>query len=282
MRTSGRVAGNGVKFRFKNIGPVTDAELELGDLTIIAGRNNTGKTYLVYTLYGFLKTWRDWVARDYPELALVRGSSSLYKAIFDNLGEKRKIEIPVDRETLDRERRAVMNASSEWFSRKAIAQIFSAPADAFKHSSFQINPSNELSGNYDCISGTDDSFSIRHDGGKTYIDVNMSRDKGLDSSSLYANILVPEIDIDPFVVSAERFGISLFYKELDFTKNHLVDLLQKLRDDKNGSRDYPFVLIDAASSRYALPIKDNIAYTRRLSDTVQKKASSIRINFSKI
>ena len=29
--------------------------MELGDLTIIAGRNNTGKTYLAYTLYGFLK-----------------------------------------------------------------------------------------------------------------------------------------------------------------------------------------------------------------------------------
>ena len=49
-----------VTFRFKNIGPVKEADMELGDLTIIAGRNNTGKTYLAYTLYGFLKTWREW------------------------------------------------------------------------------------------------------------------------------------------------------------------------------------------------------------------------------
>ena len=34
--------------------------MELGDLTIIAGRNNTGKTYLAYTLYGFLKMWKAW------------------------------------------------------------------------------------------------------------------------------------------------------------------------------------------------------------------------------
>ena len=46
-------------FTFKNIGPIKDAELELGDLTVIAGRNNTGKTYLAYTLYGFLTTWED-------------------------------------------------------------------------------------------------------------------------------------------------------------------------------------------------------------------------------
>ena len=35
-----------VTFHFRKIGPVKDAELDLGDLTIIAGRNNTGKTYL--------------------------------------------------------------------------------------------------------------------------------------------------------------------------------------------------------------------------------------------
>ena len=44
-------------FRFQNLGPIKEAELELGDLTIIAGRNNTGKTYIAYALYGFLKRW---------------------------------------------------------------------------------------------------------------------------------------------------------------------------------------------------------------------------------
>ena len=47
-----------VTYRFTNIGPVKDATLELGRLTVIAGRNNTGKTYVSYSLYGFLKTWR--------------------------------------------------------------------------------------------------------------------------------------------------------------------------------------------------------------------------------
>ena len=46
-----------MKFIFKNLGPIHEAEMELGDLTILAGRNNTGKTYVAYTLYGFLKWW---------------------------------------------------------------------------------------------------------------------------------------------------------------------------------------------------------------------------------
>jgi AAA15 family ATPase/GTPase len=49
------VVSNKTRFQFRNLGPISEAELELGDLTIIAGRNNTGKTYLTYVLYEFLK-----------------------------------------------------------------------------------------------------------------------------------------------------------------------------------------------------------------------------------
>ena len=49
-----------MKLRFKNLGPIQEADLELGDLTIIAGRNNTGKTYLAYALYGFVKHLKRW------------------------------------------------------------------------------------------------------------------------------------------------------------------------------------------------------------------------------
>ena len=49
-----------MKFVFKNLGPISEAELELGDLTIIAGRNNTGKTYVAYTLSCFLLMWQGW------------------------------------------------------------------------------------------------------------------------------------------------------------------------------------------------------------------------------
>ena len=47
--------------QLKNIGILKQAEFSLGDLTIICGENNTGKTYAAYTLYGFLKSWDDFV-----------------------------------------------------------------------------------------------------------------------------------------------------------------------------------------------------------------------------
>ncbi|MCB5260892.1 MAG: ATP-binding protein [Candidatus Cloacimonetes bacterium] len=44
-------------FKFENLGPLRCAELKLSDLTIICGKNNTGKTYVTYTIYGFLDYW---------------------------------------------------------------------------------------------------------------------------------------------------------------------------------------------------------------------------------
>lgn len=45
-----------MKFGLKNLGPIKDADIELGDLTIICGKNNCGKTYLTHSLYSFLAT----------------------------------------------------------------------------------------------------------------------------------------------------------------------------------------------------------------------------------
>ena len=43
--------------RLKNIGILKQAEFSMGDLTLICGENNTGKTYATYALYGFLQSW---------------------------------------------------------------------------------------------------------------------------------------------------------------------------------------------------------------------------------
>ena len=47
-----------MKVKVKNLGVLKQAEFTLGDLTIICGGNNTGKTYATYALFGFLFTWK--------------------------------------------------------------------------------------------------------------------------------------------------------------------------------------------------------------------------------
>ena len=100
-------------------------------------------------------------------------------------------------------------------------------------------------------------------------------DLARDVSRLYLRFLLPELPFDPFVLAAERLGISLFYRELDFSKSQLVDLLQKF-GGRNEREDpsWLFSLVDQTVSRYARPIKDNIDYTRSLSD-LRKRRSEV-------
>ena len=249
-----------VKFIFKKIGPIKKAELELGDITIIAGRNNTGKTYLVYTLYGFLKQW-------YRQ----RNISPEIEKIVEEVTEKGHFKRTVDRETLDQERKKIIRGVTRSFSQEDLSGVFSSPSDAFEESSIEVELPGEFPKNLqtDFPSPKGGLVSIQYDGTDIIVSDKSAREQERDDSFspffvLYCHyrFLFPELSLDPFILSAERFGISLFYKELDFTKNQLVDYLQKMSDDKNRDRFSPYIFIDKTTSRYALPIKDNIDYTR--------------------
>ena len=50
-----------ITVRLKNIGILKQAEFTLGDLTLICGENNTGKTYAACALYGFLESWSKFI-----------------------------------------------------------------------------------------------------------------------------------------------------------------------------------------------------------------------------
>ncbi len=273
------------RYRFKNIGPIQEANLVLGDLTIIAGRNNTGKTYLVYALYGFLKQWL------YQGIACLvdredrrKTADAPIRAVnIRELAQKILTEghavVALDRETLKEERRAMIHMLAHSFSHQGLADVFSSPATAFEDAAFEV----ELSEDFSPLVGTvdqttplalrlnEDSIEITE---ITEITSTTNRrrlgkyETEVYLAFFYLRFLFPDLLFEPFVLSAERFGISLFYKELDFTRNQLVDMLQELGNAKNNEGGSPSMLplVNSASSRYALPIKDNIKFTRGIGD----------------
>jgi len=184
-------------------------------------------------------------------------------------GEARRT---VDPATLARERNEVAEAVSQQFSKGLLASVFSASTDQFEGAALRVAFEEEFPGaippeilsfpgfgEYEC-GYNGDELRVRS--------VVGSRGAGRGPSifqHLYGHLLLHTLP-NPFVLSAERFGISLFYKELDFTKNKLVELLQEIQDRKHEARFSPYVFMDKTTSRYALPIKDNIDYTRGLSE----------------
>ena len=197
-------------FRFKDIGPVNEAELELGDLTIIAGRNNTGKTYIAYTLYGFLKMWRNW-----PYAAAFLMEERASDARFPDIhGIAAKVEqeghasFPLDESTLDKQRRETIQELSRTFSEEFLPSVFSSQNEDFEGSSIDVN-FGEI--NIEALYSTRSynrevsPISIEYDG----IDVNFSLDRQrnsrlhleeilLDISHRYFLFLLAGIFPDPF------------------------------------------------------------------------------------
>lgn len=272
-------------FRFKNIGPVKDAEVELGDLTIIAGRNNTGKTYLVYTLYGFLKAWKD--GFDLKDVLKHVKDKSLeildLLSIADDLRRDGHASFPLDKRTFTLHQKEFVQALAGKFSQQDFPIVFSTNIGEFEESSVQVEFNEDIAIAPHHVKGDFSrgvSLSLKYDGENVVVNAdakkNIERNPNLDiyTAYLYAVFLFSNQLPDPIIFSAERFGISLFYKELDFTKNQLVDLLQKMGDAKSRDAISPFRLIDKTTSRYALPVKDNIDYTRDISN-LQKRKSEV-------
>ena len=266
-----------LKFKFKNLGPIKDADLELGDLTIIAGRNNTGKTYLVYALYGFLKAWKNWPRAD--EFFLRDAPSSETARIINETMEEGHAKRQVNRVKLHQERVAMLPNLTRDFSESYLSNVFSAPKDAFEGASVEV----EVGSGFPDVQEIkidfrgDKVFSVNYDGTEIHMTCSDPDKESTDEfwlSLLYLRFLLHGLFEEPFLLCAERFGISLFYKELDFNKNRLVELLQKMGDEKARESFSPYDLIEGTTSRYALPIKDNIDFTRDLP-SVQKERSEI-------
>ncbi|AVQ70906.1 hypothetical protein MTo_03612 [Microcystis aeruginosa NIES-1211] len=111
------------KIKLKNLGILKQAEFELGDLTIICGNNNTGKTYATYALFGFLYFWKKRIVFTIPDKCinqlLREGSINLNLLdYFKNYPE------------------ALSKACQEYS--KNLSTIFAASIDKFKGANFEV------------------------------------------------------------------------------------------------------------------------------------------------
>ena len=70
---------------------------------------------------------------------------------------------------------------------------------------------------------------------------------------------------NPFMSSAERTGAAIFQKELDFTRNRLVDVL---KEDKIRPMD----LLGRFTGAYPLAVRRNVDFIRSLPNIVQNES----------
>ena len=258
-------------FRFQNLGPVKDAELELGDLTIITGRNNTGKTYIAYTLYGFLRQW------PFDGFLLIgrelRGSND---RLFDKSLKSGTLKLSTNPDELRRHRAEIVDQLCSYYSDILLPGEFSAEAETFENAVFSIDMGDppDLAA-LETKRYEDPFVSLKHEDGALVMSVTnidtTSRIREYSLASLYVSLLFPEFPLDPFILTSERFGIALFHRELDFARSELVRKLQHMESNGGKGRN-PYALIEEESSRFARTVQDNIGHTRSIPVILERRS----------
>lgn len=252
--------------KLKNIGIIKQAEFSLGDLTIICGENNTGKTYAAYALYGFLSSWRDFIQIPYD-------TSQIQRTLDNGLRVNFKLEVE-----------HVFEKAGKLY-KDQLDKIFAAGEGTFQDSEISIVSENtdmeirDYDDRIDTPQGHTLRISLKNQGrGKWEIEIGIEDKikKQVDASAVsgvlndfIAKVIFSDSLPPTFIISSERTGVSVFRKELDYARSHLLD---EFRDAGNNKEKYQ--LLSKAYQRYSSPINENIDYSRQL-DSIAKSKSFI-------
>lgn len=265
-----------MKIQVKNLGILKQAEFSLGDLTIICGSNNTGKTYATYALFGFLSFWRD-------AFVITINDEDIERLLSDGV-------VPIKLENYAaRAAHIVSNSCKDYVQQ--LSMVFAAPKERFQQTEFRVSvtgKSNYLDREYERRIGSVNAerFSITKTVGsdelviallveKEQLRIPQGAIKQFISDAL-KEIVFSQIVPNPFIASAERTGVAIFRKELNFARNRLLEEMSQV--DKNVD---PIELLFKVYQDYPLPVKTNVDFTRDI-ETFAKRSSFLADNHPEV
>lgn len=253
-----------MKFELKKVGLIDHATIELADLTVICGENNTGKTYVTYALYGFLRSWRQILAIDLRDRILESLKESISSQI--DLGALFSGQI---NKYLDR--------ISKRYA-KGLPRVFASSPELFAQAEIKVSVPKEvdfLDRDYHQSikdsTGNKTRATLRKAKGSVILEIliadqSLVQDRfGLIDfvADAVADIVFSPYVANTFIASAERTGAAIFRNELDFARTRLIEAIG--RKDSKDFRN-PFRLSKQMEAGYAWPVQDNVDFVRQLED----------------
>ncbi len=258
-----------MKIKVRNLGTLKQAEFNLGELTIICGGNNTGKTYATYALFGFLSIWRQTIEIEIKQTQI------------NQLFQEGVISINLEKYLNNAEN--ILRKGCKKYT-NILPKIFASSPENFKNTEFFIDiniSDNKLNQNHEEIIGSTNKkiFSLVKSENSNELIVTLLTEeenrKIPDNvireiiGSAIKNIIFKQFFPNCFIASAERTGSAIFRKELNFSRNRLLEEISQT--DKNID---PIELLLKGYDDYALPIKENVEFIRNL-ETIAKKTSFV-------
>jgi len=257
-----------MKITLENLGPIKYAEFELGDLTIICGKNNTGKTYVTYATYGFLDYWSSGISVNIPN------------EIISEVMEKGAISVPIA--LFADQADELIKQTCESYS-ELIERVFAGNEKFFDTTTFSIDIkkdsnyiTNEVS--FKAGSASRSMLEVKKSEDEEKLNISLLVEKAHEDlpprsfietmiSNAVLEIIFKNKVPKPFIASAERTGSAIFQKELDFTRNRLVELIGDKNNQFNSTK-----LIGRFSANYPIPVRKNVDFIRELPSLVNKES----------
>ena len=222
-----------MKFTIQNAGLIKKAELEFGDLTILCGKNNTGKTYITYNAFNYIDAIRYYLKvpmeNQYAEQLLEKGKISIpLEPFFKNINKF--IEISMEPWVKNEMARQMAAHEDLYKNTKVALYIEKKRQNAFmKYFNFNWN----IQPTKDC------KINVAKEKDRCYLDVLLSNTaKELPeqevitqvfSNSIIAVLLKATIP-DLFVITCERTGAAAF--RTNFVVSRSVSSKQENVDQK--------------------------------------------------
>jgi len=261
-----------MKIKVKNLGALKQAEFTLGDLTIICGSNNSGKTYATYSLFGFLSSWQEilQIKIDADKLSQLLTAGVTF----------------IDMQQYIEDAKQIVSKASQDYTRQ-LSNVFATSAERFADSEFQIDLDIEninLDQKFERIMRTANNaelFSFTKKEGSTELFITLLAEKEqvkIPNEIIYhliadaiKYIVFAQIIPNPFIASSERTGAVIFRKELDFDRHRILEEIGKV-----GKKIDRAELFLKDYEDYALPIKKNVEFINELRfQDISKKNSFI-------
>ncbi len=254
-----------MKIKISHLGALDQAEFSLGDLTIICGENNAGKTYATYALFGFLSFWREVFSIELPHERI------------DELLTEGSVQINLHSFIADAQ--AIVSRGCNAYAEQ-LPRVFAAPKDRFKESSFSVEVTPDdlrvrqsFERRMKSVKG--DLFLLTKAPDREDLSVTLlveKQDFQLPPDAVHRvirdaikDIIFGDVFPNPFIASAERTGAAIFRKELNFPRNRMLDEMSQA--DKKVD---PLDLLFKVYEDYALPVKTNVEFTRQLESLVKQ------------
>lgn len=266
-----------MKFSIKNLGPIKDAQLELGDLTIVCGKNNTGKTYLTYSFFDFL-SFVLYGVKISPLSDEIDTFTTTGKAVIDLMG------------LVDKYNSYFKNGNMKSFMEK-LPGLLAVHEDFVKDAAFEFETNTDelKQAIIDCqfsalrvrVSGS--TFIVgKKKSGQTTVECRLenrvdekagtektdnqpAKDIIIRQLQLLITYIINSRMPDAFIITCERTGASVFrnefiiYKNLALEDDESIDRLKELRE-RFEFKGYP------------LPIRKDLDFVLRFNEAVANKS----------